>query len=31
MTQSYEAPVVIEEAELTQVTGGANPSTPVPG
>jgi hypothetical protein len=31
MTQSYETPVVIEEAVLTQVTGGANPSTPIPG
>jgi hypothetical protein len=31
MTQSYESPVVTEEAVLTQVTGGANPSTPVPG
>jgi hypothetical protein len=31
MTQNYEAPVVVEEARLTQVTGGAGPSTPIPG
>jgi hypothetical protein len=32
MTQPYEAPVVAEEAKLTQVTGGAEPSgTPIPG
>jgi hypothetical protein len=32
MTSTYEAPVVVEDARLTQVTGGAEPSgTPVPG
>jgi hypothetical protein len=31
MAQSYEAPVVVEEAILTQVTGGSAPSTPIPG
>jgi hypothetical protein len=31
MATTYETPAVVEEARLTQVTGGANPSTPIPG
>lgn len=31
MATTYEAPVVVEEAQLTQVTGGSTPSTPIPG
>jgi hypothetical protein len=32
MPTTYEAPVVVEEARLTQVTGGAEPTDdPVPG
>ncbi len=28
MTSTYEAPVVVEDAKLTKVTGGAEPSGP---
>ncbi len=31
MTSAYEAPVVVEDARLTNVTGGAEPSGPIPG